>query len=46
VRYELGSYIPEDDFLHSHRRENLKSYNYKHFQTARFIRLALKKEVN
>jgi hypothetical protein len=20
--------IPEDDILHSHRRENLKSYNY------------------
>jgi hypothetical protein len=27
VRYELGLYIPEDDNLHSHRRENLKSYN-------------------
>jgi hypothetical protein len=26
VRYELGSYIPEDDILHSHRREDLKSY--------------------
>jgi hypothetical protein len=26
VRYELGSYIPEDDILDSHRRENLKSY--------------------
>jgi hypothetical protein len=26
VRYELGSYIPEDGILHSHRRENLKSY--------------------
>jgi hypothetical protein len=26
VRYEPGSYIPEDDILHSHRRENLKSY--------------------
>jgi hypothetical protein len=25
VRYELG-YIPEDGILHSHRRENLKSY--------------------
>jgi hypothetical protein len=24
VRYELGSYIPEDDILHSDRRENLK----------------------
>jgi hypothetical protein len=27
VRYELGFYIPEDGILHSHRRENLKSYN-------------------
>jgi hypothetical protein len=26
VRYELGFYIPEDDILHSHRHENLKSY--------------------
>jgi hypothetical protein len=27
VRYELGFYIPEDDILHNHRREELKSYN-------------------
>jgi hypothetical protein len=26
VKYELGFYIPEDDNLHSDRRENLKSY--------------------
>jgi hypothetical protein len=26
VKYELGLYIPEDDILHSHRRETLKSY--------------------
>jgi hypothetical protein len=26
VRYELGFYIPEDDILHSHRSEKLKSY--------------------
>jgi hypothetical protein len=26
VEYELGFYIPEDDILHSHRREDLKSY--------------------
>jgi hypothetical protein len=26
VRYELGIYISEDAILHSHRRENLKSY--------------------
>jgi hypothetical protein len=26
VRYELGFYIPEDGILHTHRRENLKSY--------------------
>jgi hypothetical protein len=25
VKYELGFCIPEDDILHSHRRENLKS---------------------
>jgi hypothetical protein len=25
VKYELAFYIPEDDILHSHRRENLKS---------------------
>jgi hypothetical protein len=26
ARYELGFYIPEDGILHSHRRENLRSY--------------------
>jgi hypothetical protein len=26
MKYELGVYIPEDDILRSHRRENLKSY--------------------
>jgi hypothetical protein len=26
LRYELNFYIPEDDILHSHRRENLKFY--------------------
>jgi hypothetical protein len=26
VRYGLEVYIPEDGILHSHRRENLKSY--------------------
>jgi hypothetical protein len=26
LKYELGLYIPEDDILHSHHRENLKSY--------------------
>jgi hypothetical protein len=26
MKYELGFYVPEDDILHSHRRENLKSY--------------------
>jgi hypothetical protein len=26
VKYELGFYIPEDDILHSHSRENIKSY--------------------
>jgi hypothetical protein len=27
VRYELGFYIPEDGFLHSHCAENLRSYS-------------------
>jgi hypothetical protein len=26
ARYKLGFYFPEDDILHSHCRENLKSY--------------------
>jgi hypothetical protein len=26
VKYELKFYIPEDDILHSHCRENLGSY--------------------
>jgi hypothetical protein len=26
VKYDLGFCIPEDDILHSDRRENLKSY--------------------
>jgi hypothetical protein len=26
VKYELDFHIPEDGILHSHRRENLKSY--------------------
>jgi hypothetical protein len=26
VKYELSFYTPEDDILHSYRRENLKSY--------------------
>jgi hypothetical protein len=28
VKYELGFYIPEDDILHSHSREDLKSSPY------------------
>jgi hypothetical protein len=32
VKYELGFYIPEDDILHSHSRENLKSYLQKQFR--------------
>jgi hypothetical protein len=26
VKYELGFYILEDDILHSHRRENVKTH--------------------
>jgi hypothetical protein len=29
VKHELRFYIPEDGILHSHRRENLKSYNFR-----------------
>jgi hypothetical protein len=28
MRYELDSYIPEDDNPHSQRRGNLKSYTF------------------
>jgi hypothetical protein len=28
VRYELGFYIQEDEILHSHYRENLKSCTF------------------
>jgi hypothetical protein len=39
VRYELGSHI-RDDILHSHRRENLKSY--KSMKTiTEFVRLKI-----
>jgi hypothetical protein len=31
VKYELGFYNPEDDILHSDRRENLKSYRKEYF---------------
>jgi hypothetical protein len=27
VKYELGFYIPDDDILHSDRREYLRSYD-------------------
>jgi hypothetical protein len=26
AKYEMGVFIPEEDILHSDRRENLKSY--------------------
>jgi hypothetical protein len=29
LRYELGFCMPEDGILHSHRRENLRSYMLK-----------------
>jgi hypothetical protein len=41
VRYELGFYISEDDTLHSHRRENLKSYIPKYFDIAKVSKHAL-----
>jgi hypothetical protein len=45
VRYKLGSYTPEDDILHSHRRENLKSYMIKAARiSASFLRCVLSKQ--
>jgi hypothetical protein len=35
VKYELGFYTPEDAILHSHRRENLKSYTVEHVSAVR-----------
>jgi hypothetical protein len=32
VKYELCSFIPEDEILHSHRRENLESYIQYNFE--------------
>jgi hypothetical protein len=41
VRYELGFCIPEDDILHSDRRENLKSYtSYMHCEDTEGFRLS------
>jgi hypothetical protein len=38
VRYELGFYIPEDDILHSHRREYLKSsVDNERFRVLRYV---------
>jgi hypothetical protein len=33
VKYELSSYISENDLLHTHRRKNLKSYTPEEFET-------------
>jgi hypothetical protein len=32
VKYELGFHIPEDDILHSDRRENLRCYKKEHYE--------------
>jgi hypothetical protein len=37
MKYELEFFVPEDDILHSHRRESLKSY--KSVQVSQFKRL-------
>jgi hypothetical protein len=37
VKYELGFYIPEDGILHSHRRENLKSYLERPVSRGRYV---------
>jgi hypothetical protein len=33
MRYKLDFYIPEEDILNSHCRENLKSYIYRNYLT-------------
>jgi hypothetical protein len=40
LRYELGFYIPEDDILHSHCRENLKTWY--HGDSLQALRLQLR----
>jgi hypothetical protein len=42
VKYELGFYILEEDILHSHRSENLKSYHSSEF-TGALLQLLLKR---
>jgi hypothetical protein len=41
VKYELGLYIPEHAILHSHCRENLKSYITSTVRTVTAKRLCL-----
>jgi hypothetical protein len=38
VRYELSLYIPEDDILHSHRRESLKLTHAYEILTRKILR--------
>jgi hypothetical protein len=45
VKYELGSYIPEDDILQSHRRENLTSYIVEFGREVKCVSVALIQEV-
>jgi hypothetical protein len=44
VKYELGFYIPEDDILHSHRRENLKSYMAEHHCVRQSVSVTWRRE--
>jgi hypothetical protein len=45
VRYEPGLYIPEDGILHSHRRENLKSYRIVESFTSYFTVIVINSSV-
>jgi hypothetical protein len=40
VRYVLGFYIPEDDILHSDRRENLKPFKVIHSKFRVYVSVA------
>jgi hypothetical protein len=46
VKYELGFSILEDGILHSHRRENLKSYIISHLSRIPFNKQRLMSELS
>jgi hypothetical protein len=50
VKYKLGLYSPEDDILHSHRRENHRPYTLRsslvmHYATSREVAVSFPDQV-